>query len=43
VIRLRNVTKRYKGDVVALRGVSLDIAKQEFVFLSGPPDPASPR
>ena len=35
MIRLRNVTKVYKGNVVALRGLSLDIAKQEFVFLVG--------
>ncbi len=36
MIRLRNVTKEYKGNVTALRGLSLDIAKQEFVFLVGP-------
>ncbi len=36
MIRLRNVTKVYKGNVVALRDLSLDIAKQEFVFLVGP-------
>jgi cell division transport system ATP-binding protein len=36
MIRLRNVTKVYKGNVTALRGLSLDIAKQEFVFLVGP-------
>jgi len=36
MIRLRNVSKVYKGDVVALRDLSLDIAKQEFVFLVGP-------
>ena len=35
MIRLRNVTKVYKGSVVALKGLSLDIAKQEFVFLVG--------
>jgi cell division transport system ATP-binding protein len=36
VIRLRNVRKTYKGNVVALQDLSLDIAKQEFVFLVGP-------
>jgi cell division transport system ATP-binding protein len=36
MIRLRNVSKVYKGNVVALRDVSLDVAKQEFVFLVGP-------
>jgi len=36
MIRLRNVTKEYKGNVTALRDLSLDIAKQEFVFLVGP-------
>ncbi len=36
MIRLRNVSKVYKGNVVALRDLSLDIAKQEFVFLVGP-------
>ena len=36
MIRLRNVSKTYKGNVVALKDVSLDIAKQEFVFMVGP-------
>ena len=36
MIRLRNVQKTYKGNVVALKDVSLDIAKQEFVFIVGP-------
>jgi cell division transport system ATP-binding protein len=36
MIRLRNISKVYKGNVVALRDLSLDIAKQEFVFLVGP-------
>jgi cell division transport system ATP-binding protein len=36
MIRLENVTKTYKDGVVALRGVSCDIQKQEFIFLVGP-------
>jgi cell division transport system ATP-binding protein len=36
MIKLDDVSKVYKGDVVALREASADIAKGEFVFLVGP-------
>ena len=36
MIRLAEVRKEYKGGVVALHGLSVDIDKGEFVFIVGP-------
>lgn len=36
MIKLENVTKVFKGDVVALKEASVNIEKGEFVFLVGP-------
>ncbi len=36
MIRMRRVTKIYKGNVYALEDVTLDVEKGEFVFLVGP-------
>jgi ABC-type sugar transport system ATPase subunit len=35
-LRLENLTKRFKGDVEALRGISFAVADREAVFLLGP-------
>ena len=36
MIRLDNVTKVYKGEVVAVRDANFEVAKGEFMFLVGP-------
>ncbi len=36
MILFENVTKIYRGDIVAIRDLSLDVQKGEFVFLVGP-------
>ena len=36
MLRFDNVSKVYKGNVTALRDVSIDVQKGEFVFLVGP-------
>lgn len=36
MIRFESVSKVYKGDVAALRDLSVDVQKGEFVFLVGP-------
>ena len=36
MLRFDNVTKEYKGNVTALRDVSIDVQKGEFIFLVGP-------
>jgi cell division transport system ATP-binding protein len=36
MIRISGLTKQYPGGAVALRDVNLDVARGEFVFLTGP-------
>ena len=36
MIRMRRVTKVYKGNIYALEDITLDIERGEFVFLVGP-------
>jgi cell division transport system ATP-binding protein len=36
MLRFDNVTKVYKGNITALRDVSIDVQKGEFIFLVGP-------
>ena len=36
MIKMEKVTKVFKGDVVALRDVTIDSGKGEFVFMVGP-------
>lgn len=35
MIRIFDLSKRYEGDVAALRGINLEIARGEFVFITG--------
>ena len=36
MIRLENVTKQYGSETIAVRDVTFDVAKGDFVFLVGP-------